>query len=500
MLENLASWYRRKFRIVETWATLPFAVFFFVLSLVSGWISFKEIIADPAEVDILLWSLVPFLFFGGWVLIAFTRPDRLVELFSFGPGRVVTPADRRKSQYTLIITAITFLLASFGTFDAMAWFYLETEWARDGLRLASAGLLAMIGGAVVFWLNKRFPGSAARTAFVAYLFLIFGLTDTPTETTAGRSLVFQIIPVILAGFTVTPGMSFVFAFASIALMSVRSATVGAGFNSIAYLGILLVAFVAWLVASRLEYAITQYEAMNIVLEKRVAERTKQLQEANKFKSQFLAQISHELQSPIIAFTLFLRKVKPVTELKEAGALEDEALRLLEMTKSISRVSKLELEILEQRLQLEGIDLIEIIDQQISVHHLEAEENGITLKFDQSGLSSPVIGNRNYLARMFDNLIRNAIKYSQPGAEVTLSVHPDGDMVRVRIQDSGIGIPAAELSAIFDRFSRASNVGSRPGTGLGLSMVKNMVEAMEGEITVESVEGVGSTFTVRLPAA
>jgi signal transduction histidine kinase len=71
---------------------------------------------------------------------------------------------------------------------------------------------------------------------------------------------------------------------------------------------------------------------------------------------------------------------------------------------------------------------------------------------------------------------------------------------VRVIDSGIGIPAAELPTIFDRFSRASNVGNRPGSGLGLSMVKNMVEAMEGEIEIDSVEGEGSTFTVRLPAA
>jgi signal transduction histidine kinase len=80
------------------------------------------------------------------------------------------------------------------------------------------------------------------------------------------------------------------------------------------------------------------------------------------------------------------------------------------------------------------------------------------------------------------------------------VQPDGDCILVRVTDSGIGIPAAELPTIFDRFSRASNVGGRPGSGLGLSMVRNMVEAMEGEISVESVEGKGSTFTVRLPAA
>ena len=67
MLENLASWYRRKFNIIEIRATLPFAAVFFAMSFISGWISLRLFLEDPAELDILLWSLVPMLFFGGWV-------------------------------------------------------------------------------------------------------------------------------------------------------------------------------------------------------------------------------------------------------------------------------------------------------------------------------------------------------------------------------------------------------------------------------------------------
>ena len=500
MVKNLFSRYNGKFRIVEIRFTLPFAVVFFVMSLISGWISIRLYLEDPAEIDVLLWSLVPFLFFGACVAIAVFRTEWLVRMFTYGPERVVSSENRRKSQYSLIITSIAFLLAAFGTFDAMAWWFLQTEWAVDGLRLASAGFLALVFGSAVFWLNKRYPGPAARTAFVAYLWLIFSLTDSPVETAAGRSLIFQIVPILLAGFTITPAMSFVFALASIALLTFRSVAVGIGINSTAYLGMLLVAFVAWLVASRLEHAIEEAEDLTVFLENKVAERTRQLEEANRFKSKFLAQISHELQSPIIAFTLFLRKIQPMTELKEAGALEEEALRLLEMTKSISNVSRIELEIMEQRLRIEELDLIEILDKQMFVHLLEAEEDGVKLVFDQTGSRYRVVGDRNYLTRVFDNLIRNAIKYSPPETEVALSVQTDGDCIVVRVTDAGIGIPAGELPTIFDRFSRASNVGGRPGSGLGLSMVKNMVEAMEGEISVESVEGEGSTFTVRLPAA
>jgi signal transduction histidine kinase len=107
---------------------------------------------------------------------------------------------------------------------------------------------------------------------------------------------------------------------------------------------------------------------------------------------------------------------------------------------------------------------------------------------------------NRLARVLDNLIGNAVKYSPDGGAVVVEVGRDDATVRLAVRDSGIGIPAADLPTIFERFTRASNATTQPGTGLGLASVRHLVEAHGGEVSVESQEGVGTTVVVHLPLA
>jgi len=103
--------------------------------------------------------------------------------------------------------------------------------------------------------------------------------------------------------------------------------------------------------------------------------------------------------------------------------------------------------------------------------------------------------------MFDNLVSNALKYTQEG-EVSLLAERRGEMARVIVRDTGIGIPPEALANLFQEFFRARNAKAlaESGTGLGLSIVKDLVERYGGEIEVESVEGQGTTFTVSLPLA
>jgi signal transduction histidine kinase len=110
-----------------------------------------------------------------------------------------------------------------------------------------------------------------------------------------------------------------------------------------------------------------------------------------------------------------------------------------------------------------------------------------------------------LDRVLDNLLSNAIKFSPNGGGITVAVaHEDvvgGPWAVVAVRDQGLGIPAADLPRVFERFRRARNVEGRiGGTGIGLASVRQIVEQHGGAITVESVEGAGSTFTVRLPLA
>jgi signal transduction histidine kinase len=103
-----------------------------------------------------------------------------------------------------------------------------------------------------------------------------------------------------------------------------------------------------------------------------------------------------------------------------------------------------------------------------------------------------------LRRVLDNLLSNAIKYSPAGGEVVVTLAADGDSAVLRVRDQGLGIPAEDLPHIFERFRRARNAAEIVGTGLGLSGARQLVEQHGGTIQVESQEGAGSTFTVRLP--
>ena len=103
-----------------------------------------------------------------------------------------------------------------------------------------------------------------------------------------------------------------------------------------------------------------------------------------------------------------------------------------------------------------------------------------------------------LERVLDNLFANALTYSPAGGDIEVRVTREDDAVVIAVRDHGLGVPAADLAHVFAPFHRGSNVGRIEGTGMGLAGARHIVEAHGGTLTVESVEGVGSTFTVRLP--
>ncbi|MGA9533273.1 MAG: ATP-binding protein, partial [Anaerolineales bacterium] len=115
--------------------------------------------------------------------------------------------------------------------------------------------------------------------------------------------------------------------------------------------------------------------------------------------------------------------------------------------------------------------------------------------------APVPADRNRLKQIFLNLLTNAIKYNKPNGSVHVSLRrTDGDMIAVDVQDTGKGIPAENLPHVFERFYRVPDQeGHVGGTGLGLAIARRIAEAHHGSIEVTSEDGVGSTFTVRLPA-
>jgi signal transduction histidine kinase len=112
----------------------------------------------------------------------------------------------------------------------------------------------------------------------------------------------------------------------------------------------------------------------------------------------------------------------------------------------------------------------------------------------------VHGDARRLAQVVDNLLSNAVKFTEPGGRVRVRVESDGVHAILEVDDNGIGIPAADLPGLFDRFTRAANAtrGQIPGTGVGLAIVKKLTEMHGGMVSVESTEGAGARFRVEIP--
>ena len=229
------------------------------------------------------------------------------------------------------------------------------------------------------------------------------------------------------------------------------------------------------------------------------------EEMNRLKSSFLANMSHELRTPmsgILGFAEILYSELDDTGFKEmAGIILNGGKRLTKTLNSILDLSKVEADKME--LKLECADLSGLIKESVSLFNASAKEKGLLLETE---LENNVYSNIDM--RIFDhalsNLIQNAIVYTEKGkitVELKREVMNDKEYAVIKVIDTGIGIPENHLGAIFEPFRQVSDGLSRSyeGTGLGLSLTKKFVEIMNGNISVQSQFGKGSTFTVRFTA-
>jgi signal transduction histidine kinase len=231
-------------------------------------------------------------------------------------------------------------------------------------------------------------------------------------------------------------------------------------------------------------------------------------EAVRVRDAFLASASHDLRGPLTAIygyaALAQRRI-------QTGDLERVPAALNSIQASVKRLTATLDELLDlakleagQRLALRraATDLVALVRRVAAEQEIAEERCSVQVQTDQAELLGWWDAGR--LERALTNLVGNAVKYSPPGrAEVRVAVTREqdsrGGWAVVEVQDQGVGIPAADLPHIFERFHRATNVGDRlPGTGLGLAGAREVVEQHGGELRVQSQEGYGSTFTVRLP--
>jgi two-component system phosphate regulon sensor histidine kinase PhoR len=224
------------------------------------------------------------------------------------------------------------------------------------------------------------------------------------------------------------------------------------------------------------------------------------------KSQFVRAVTHELRSPVTGAQSLLRGVIK----GYAGEMTDRQRDI--MGRLNRRLDKLEalindlLDLAAGRSDLKvqeckPLPLMETLERVVSHVEMRADEKDQTLLIQRPDGSPIVSATEEGLDRIFTNLVGNAVKYTLEGGTVSVTVWEQDRQVAVEVKDTGIGIPAGSLPKLFAEFYRAPNAKAfETGTGLGLVIVKELVESFSGRISVESQEGKGTTFTVRLPLA
>ncbi|MDA1334396.1 MAG: HAMP domain-containing sensor histidine kinase [bacterium] len=228
-----------------------------------------------------------------------------------------------------------------------------------------------------------------------------------------------------------------------------------------------------------------------------------LADVSRMKSEFVNIVSHQLRSPLSAIKwqleIMLERVKTLTgEAAETiGTIRDQNERMIALVNDLLEVSRIE----DDRLILRSIyiNMDDFLGRIVKEYDPLAKQKGLSMKFDTKDERPWVFADESKLRWITENLIDNATRYTKEGV-VTIRVQKEKGHVRVEIEDSGIGIPIMDQGRIFTKFFRSDTAVRlrAEGTGLGLYLVKSLVEAMSGEVGFASLEGKGSTFWFLLP--
>ena len=241
----------------------------------------------------------------------------------------------------------------------------------------------------------------------------------------------------------------------------------------------------------------------IALTIRATDREARLAQA---KSNFVANVSHELKTPLSLLSLFseiLELGRVNSEEKKTEyyrIIRHESLRLNKMIDNILDFSKIEAG--RKTYVFTHSDMAEVIENVLSSYRYQIINSGFDIQTNVQRDLPPVLIDRDAMAQAISNLLDNAIKYSAKVKQLSITAKTIGSDLSIEIADRGIGIPGAEQAKVFEKFYRVGNglVHDVKGSGLGLSLVKHIIEAHHGTISVESEVGRGSRFTIRLPVA
>jgi two-component system phosphate regulon sensor histidine kinase PhoR len=229
----------------------------------------------------------------------------------------------------------------------------------------------------------------------------------------------------------------------------------------------------------------------------------ELTRLERMRREFVANASHELRTPLAAIRGFAETLLNSSDL-EAGSvrqylevIDRHSKRLGNLVDDLLELSRIESG--KTQLEMEVVDVAALAQRIARDNQSRATDKDLDLTTSAHG-PIEAWANATAVEQVITNLLDNAIKYTDPGGVLELEVESEPDQVRVRLRDSGIGIPESDLGRIFERFYRVDKARSRElgGTGLGLAIVKHLLQIMGGDIHVTSEVGKGTEFTFTLP--
>ncbi len=250
--------------------------------------------------------------------------------------------------------------------------------------------------------------------------------------------------------------------------------------------------------------ITRLNNQLVAMQRELARKNAELERLNQQKNQFLGIAAHDLRNPLSAIMSYSEFL--LADLDDQ--LDEEQVEFLDVIHSSSEfmsqlindlldVAKIESGKLD--LKLQPTDLAELVDSNVTLNRRLARDKEIELRLALEDVPTVLVDPAK-IEQVLNNLISNAIKYSPSGTVVDVRLSRQGDQVQLSVQDRGQGIPSEEMDKLFKPFSRTSvqTTGGETSTGLGLVIVKKIVDGHGGQINVESEVGEGTTFHVRLP--
>lgn len=243
------------------------------------------------------------------------------------------------------------------------------------------------------------------------------------------------------------------------------------------------------------------------MSERFVRQLRELERNDVQRRELLANVSHDLRTPLASMqgyleTLLLKRgtLPPEEERNYLEVAAKHSERLGKLVADLFQLTKLEAH--EIKPQPEPFPVAELAQDVVQKFQLGAEKRGLCLQTEMDGQVPQVNADIGMIERVLENLIENAMRHTSAGGTVRVTVEPAGKRVLVRVADTGRGIPAAELSNVFDRYYRLNRGESGEGgnVGLGLAITRQIVMLHGGTIKVDSTEGKGTTFSFDLPTA